>query len=73
MNLDRIRERLINGFKPFVLELSSGRRLRMPHPDFIMIGKNVVAVMGENDSATIADAVHIVSLTDLPVPKRRKQ
>jgi len=45
MNLERIRERLANGFKPFVLELSSGKRLRVPHPDFITIGKSVVVVM----------------------------
>ena len=72
MNLDRIRERLTNGFKPFVLALSSGRRLRVPHPDFIMIGKNVVVVIGENDSVTTADALRIVALSDSPAPKRRK-
>jgi hypothetical protein len=33
VNLDRIREKLDNGFKPFVLELSSGRRVRVPHPE----------------------------------------
>ncbi len=72
MNSERIRERLVNGFRPFVLELSSGKRLRVPHPEFIMVGKNVVAVMGENDSVTTADALHIVSITDLPSLRRRK-
>ena len=72
MNLDRIRERLTNGFKPFVLELSSGKRLQVPHPEFIMIGKNVVVVMGKNDSVTMEDALHIVSVEDLAAPKRRK-
>ena len=70
MNLDRIRERLQNGFKPFVLELSSGKRLAVPHPEFITIGKNVV-VMGKNDSVTMADALHIISLNLRPT-KRRK-
>ena len=72
MNLDRIRERLTNGFRPFILELSSGKRLRVPHPEFISIGKSVVVVMGKNDSVTIADALHIVSLENLPASKRRK-
>jgi hypothetical protein len=73
MNLDRIRERLQNGFKPFVLELSSGKRLKVPHPDFISIGKSVVVVIGPNDSITSADALHIVSLEDVPVSKHRKK
>ena len=72
MNIERIRERLTNGFKPFVLELSSGKRVKVPHPDFIAIGKNVVAVMGEDDSLTSVDALHIVSITELPASHRRK-
>ncbi len=72
MNLNRIRERLANGFKPFVIELSSGKRLRVPHEDFIMIGTSVVVVMGEDDSVTTADGLHIVSIDDLPASKRRK-
>ncbi len=72
MNLDRIRERLTNGFKPFVIELSSGKRLRVPHQDFVAIGKNVVVVMGKDDSVTTADALHIVSMQDLPDTRRRK-
>jgi hypothetical protein len=73
MNLDRIRERLSNGFKAFVLELSSGKRVPVPHPDFISIGKSVVAVIGKNDSVTTADALHIVSLEDLPTKRRQRQ
>ena len=72
VNLDRIRERLSNGFKPFVLELSSGKRLKVPHPEFIILGKNVLVVMGKDDSVTMADALHIVSMQELPLRKRRK-
>ena len=70
MNLNRIRERLEGGFKPFALELSSGKRLTVPHPDFIAIGQGVVVMVGDNDSVTTADALHIVSIEDLPVRKR---
>ena len=72
MNIERIRERLSNGFKPFVLELSSGKRVKVPHPDFVMIGKNLVVVMGEDDSLTSVDALHIVAVDELPVSRRRK-
>ncbi len=71
MNLDRIRERLKNGFKPFALELSSGKRLSVPHPDFISIGQNVVVVIGRNDQITTADALHIVAMEDLPASRRK--
>jgi len=65
MNLDRIRERLQNGFKPFVIELSSGKRLKVPHPEFMAIGKRGLAVMGSDDSVTIVEALHIVAVEDL--------
>jgi hypothetical protein len=72
MNIERIRERLSNGFKPFVMELFSGKRVKVPHPDFIMIGKNVVVVMGEDDSLTSVDALHIAAVDELPASKRRE-
>jgi hypothetical protein len=72
MNLDRIRDRLENGFKPFALELSSGRRVPVPHQDFIMVGKGVVVVMGRDDSVITVDALHITAMKDLaPAPKRK--
>jgi hypothetical protein len=72
MNLNRIRERLSNGFGPFVIELSSGKRLRVPHPDFISVGTNTVVVMGKNDEVTIADALYIVAIENLRVPRHGK-
>jgi hypothetical protein len=72
VNLERIRERLSNGFKPFLLELSSGRRIPVPHPEFIMIGRNVVVVLGNNDSVQTIDAVHIAAIEDLPAGRRRR-
>jgi hypothetical protein len=72
MNLNRIRERLENGFKPFLLELSSGKRIAVPHPDFIAIGRGVVVVVGKNDSITTADALHITSIAELPSTHKRK-
>ncbi|MDE3068009.1 MAG: hypothetical protein KGJ60_10730 [Verrucomicrobiota bacterium] len=72
MNLDRLREKLSNGFKPFVLELSGGKRVPVLHPEFVIVGKGGVVVMGEDDSVTTADALHIASIEDLPAGRRRK-
>ena len=72
MNTERIRQKLSNGFRPFALQLSSGKRYLVPHPEFIMVGRNVVAVLGKDDSVTTIDALHIVAVEDLPVSNRRK-
>lgn len=71
MNLERIRDRLQNGFKPFVIETSSGKRVRVLHPDFVIVGKGTVVVMGEDDSVTTLDGLHIASLEDLSPARRR--
>lgn len=73
MNLDRIRERLTGGFKPFVLETSGGKRYEVPHPEFLAIGRGVVVVLGSNDSVNTIDAPHIVGLDDLPAKQKRRR
>ncbi len=71
MNLEHIRERLQNGFKPFALVTSDGRRFEVPHHDFIAVGKNVVVVLDDKDHSTKIDALHIVSVEDLPLGRQR--
>jgi hypothetical protein len=66
MNLEHIRKRVRNGFRPFAIRLSDGRRVRVPHSEFIMVGRNVVAVLGKDDVVSTIDALHIVSIDDLP-------
>jgi hypothetical protein len=72
VNLDRVRERLQNGFKPFVIEMSSGKRVSVWHPEFVIVGKGTVVVMGEDDSVTTLDALHISSIQDVPTPRRHR-
>ena len=71
MNLEHIRERARNGFKPFRVQLSNGRTVDVPHPEFLIIGRNVIGVLGKNDVITTIDALHIVSVENLQ-RKRRK-
>src|SRR6266496_4289735 len=49
------RPKLRNTFRPFAIELSSGRRYVVPHPEFIMVGRTVVVVMGADESVTTID------------------
>ena len=47
MNIQRIRQMVTNGFKPFTIRLSDGRKFPVPHPEFVAVGKNVVLVIGK--------------------------
>jgi len=71
MRITDIRERLSNGFEPFLLRLTDGRRIEVPHPDFIAVGKHVVVVLYRSDVARKIDVLHIVSIEDLPQRRRR--
>ncbi len=73
MNTERIRQKLAQGFRPFAIETSGGKRYPIPHPEFIMVGKGVVAVLGKDDSVTTIDALHIVALEDLPRQRSPKK
>jgi hypothetical protein len=68
MNLDQIRLRLNKGFRPFVLHLSDGRKFNIPHPEFILVGKGVVAVLRKDGLIETVDSLHIVSIEDLSAP-----
>jgi hypothetical protein len=65
MNTEQIKLRLHGGFRPFILHLSDGRQFRISHPEFILVGKGVVAVLREDDLVETLDALHIVSVEDL--------
>ncbi len=64
MNLDPIRERLHAKIKPFTLHLTDGRKIPVPHPDFIAVGRGVVVVLDERDVDQVVDGLHIVSVED---------
>jgi hypothetical protein len=63
--VEQIKKRLENGFSPFVLRLSDGRRLVVPHRDFIAVSPKVVVVIGEDELAVTINPLHIVSVDDL--------
>lgn len=64
MSTLEIKERLGKNFRPFELCLSDGRKLFVPNPDQIAVGKNVVAVIGDDDVSRTVDALHIVSIDE---------
>ena len=66
MNLERIRERLRAGFRPFAIKVSDGSQYEVPHPEFVAVGRGVVVVMRQNDSIRTIDGLHIIALEELP-------
>lgn len=66
LNLQTIRERLGPDFQPFVLRLTDGRKFAVPHRDFITVGKGIVVHIDQEDVARVFDALHIVSVEDMP-------
>ena len=68
MNLDPIRKRLHGEFKPFTIHLSDGRKIPIPHPDFIAVGRGLLVVLDENDVDQVVDGLHIVSVEDRLLP-----
>lgn len=63
--IEQIRKRLQNGFTPFALRLTDGRRFVVPHRDFIAVSAKVVVVIEEDELSVTINPLHIVSVDDL--------
>lgn len=64
MDIEKIREKLSNGFQKFTICLSDGRRLIVPHPDFIAVSRKVVVVIDKSERVHTISPLHIVSLEE---------
>ncbi len=72
MNIELIRERVHSSVQPFLLRLSDGRAIKVPHPDFIAVGKKSVIVVGNHDLPSSFDPLHVVSIEEIPSRKGKK-
>jgi hypothetical protein len=66
MFVDQIRERFRNGSYPLTVELSNGRKLRVPHEDFIAVSPKVVVVIDAKGISHTINPLHIVSIGEGP-------
>jgi len=64
VNIEQIRQRLANGFKPFTLCLSDGRKLAVAHPEFVAVGRRVVVVIEQDDRVNTVDLIHILTIEE---------
>ena len=67
MILDQIRQRLQNGFHPFMLRLSDGRELRVPQRDLVALHPKVIVLIDDAGISHTINPLHIVSIAD-PAP-----
>jgi hypothetical protein len=63
--IDQIKKRLDNGFAPFALRLTDGRRYEIPQRDFIALSKNVVLIIDADGWGVSINPLHIVSVDEL--------
>ena len=73
MTMDRLRQRLSGGVRPFLLRTSDGREYNVPHPEFVLIGRHSLAVLDKDWEIATLDPVHIVAIKDLPAKKNGKR
>ncbi len=73
MNVQRIRARLKDGFRPFGIITSSGNKYPLPHPEFIMLTPVTVAVADQRGYAVVLDPLHIVGLEDIHARNDRRR
>ena len=73
LNLNPIRDRLAGTFVPFVIHLSDGRTFEVPHRDFIAVGRGIISIVDKRDSTHTVDALHIVSICDLPARRTKSR
>jgi hypothetical protein len=64
VNIEQIRQRLANGFKPFTLCLADGRKLAVAHPEFVAVGRRVVVVIEQHDRVNTVDPAYILSIEE---------
>ncbi len=69
MNVELIRLRMKEGFRPFTIVMSSGNKYPVPHPEFVLVTPRKVVVADEQGATTDLDPLHITGLEDLPTPK----
>lgn len=64
MIIEQIRERLHNGFQPFTLQLSNGKKFPVPHQDFIAVHPRMVVVIDQRGISHTINPLHIVSIDE---------
>ena len=69
--VEQIKKRLANGFAPFAIRLSDGRRFVIPHRDFILVSSKTIVVIDKDELAVSINPLHVVSVEDTQATPER--
>ena len=64
MIIEQIRSRLENDFHPFTMELSSGKKINVPHRDFIAVHPKLIVVIDQKGISHTISPLHVVSIDE---------
>jgi len=70
MNRELIRQQLV-GNAPVIIRTSDGKEFRVPHPEFVLVGRHNIVIEDERGMLDIVDPLHVVSLR--PGARRKAQ
>ncbi len=56
---------MTGGFQPFIVRTSDGREFKVPHPEFIALAPNAIAVVDDEGSINTIALLHIASIKDV--------
>jgi hypothetical protein len=65
MNVEHIRVRVKERFRPFAVVTSSGNKYPVPHPDFIFLTPRTVVIADQDGYAVLLEPLPIVGLEDI--------
>ena len=65
VNVEHIRARLREGFRPFAIVTSSGNKYPVPHPEFIFLTQRTVIVADQRGYTVNLAPLHVVGIEDI--------
>ena len=63
MNIEQLHKRL-EPFRPFTLELSSGKAYHVPHRDFIAVHPKMIVVIDQEGISHTISPLHIAAISE---------
>ena len=73
MITDEIRQRYRGEFRPYVVQTSDGRKFRAPRMGCMIVSEHFIAAYDKRGNFVRVDAADIVSVKDLPRPRRPRK
>jgi hypothetical protein len=63
MSIEKLRQRL-EEFRPFTLQLSSGKSYHVPHRDFIAVHPKMIVVIDAKGISHTISPLHVVAISE---------